>query len=158
MVGKSFQGKFFLGALLITLAFIASVPRESKAFCFDEAGQTYGVPPSLLWAIAKVESGFDPGAVCYNDDGSYDYGVMQINSSWAARLGLKVWNTLDDPCTNVKVGAWILSDCLTRYGYTWEGIGCYNAVSLDKRADYARKVIDLMNRMRETAPGKTSRK
>jgi soluble lytic murein transglycosylase-like protein len=131
-------------------------PSTAGAFCFEEAGKTYGVPPGLLWAIAKVESGFNPTAVCRNRDGSYDYGVMQINSRWADHLGRHTWNSLYDPCTNVKVGASILADCLERYGYTWEGIGCYNAVSEEKRAAYARTVIAVLEQMRRDAAGKTA--
>jgi soluble lytic murein transglycosylase-like protein len=141
------------GKLLATVALTLTLllPQRAAAFCFDEAGTTYGVPPGLLWAIAKVESNFNPAAIGYNRDGSYDYGVMQINSRWADQLGLQVWNTLNDPCTNVKVGASILADCLGRYGYTWEGIGCYNAISLDKRAAYARNVIAVLEQMHKDA-------
>lgn len=138
-----------LAAVLLALALL--LPRSVAAFCFEEAGETYGVPPGLLWAIAKVESNFNPAAVGYNRDGSYDYGVMQINSRWADRFGLSLWNSLGDPCTNVKVGAFILADCLGRYGYTWEGIGCYNAISLDKRAAYARNVITILEQMHKDA-------
>ncbi len=139
----------FLAAAVLGLALL--LPKPAAAFCFEEAGRMYGVAPGLLWAIAKVESNFNPSAVGYNRDGSYDYGVMQINSRWADRLGLDVWNTLADPCTNVKTGAAILADCLGRYGYTWEGIGCYNAVSLDKRAAYARNVITVLEQMHRDA-------
>lgn len=155
---KTRLGKALLALLLIGLICTPALAEERSAFCFEEAGQTYGVPPGLLWAIAKVESGFDPEAVCYNDDGSYDYGVMQINSRWAASLGPKVWNTLNDPCANVKVGARILADCLNRYGYTWEGIGCYNAVNIEKRAVYARKIIKVIDRMRASTHGKISQR
>jgi len=129
------------------------LPRNAAAFCFEEAGEAYGVPPGLLWAIAKVESNFNPTAVGYNRDGSYDYGVMQINSRWAGKLGPRLWNSLNDPCTNVKVGAWVLADCLGRYGYTREGIGCYNAISPDKREAYARNVITIIEQMRQNAAG-----
>lgn len=135
----------------VLLGFALLLPRQALAFCFEEAGETYAVPPGLLWAIAKVESNFNPAAVGYNRDGSYDYGVMQINSRWAGRLGPQLWNSLNDPCTNVKVGAWILADCLGRYGYTREGIGCYNAISPDKREAYARNVITVIERMRQAA-------
>jgi soluble lytic murein transglycosylase-like protein len=142
-------GSKLLAAVLLGLALL--LPRTTEAFCFEEAGEAYGVPPGLLWAIAKVESNFNPAAVCYNRNGSYDYGVMQINSSWANKLGLRLWNSLNDPCTNVKVGAWILADCLGRYGYTREGIGCYNAISPDKRDAYASNVITVLEQMRKIA-------
>lgn len=110
------------------------------AFCFDEAGSIYNISPRLLWAIAKVESEFRPNAMNRNTDGSYDYGLMQINSSWARVLGNELWSSLGDPCTNVKVGAWILSNSIRKHGYTWEAVGSYNASQKHKRAKYARKV------------------
>ncbi len=124
-------------------------PAPGAAFCFEEAGRDHGVPPALLWAIAKVESSFEPAAINYNTDGSFDFGVMQINSSWAASLGPERWNRLGDPCDNVKTGAWVLADCLKRHGYTWQGVGCYNALSPEKRAEYARKVIRVLKELKQ---------
>jgi soluble lytic murein transglycosylase-like protein len=89
----------------------------------------------------------DAAAWHENGDGTYDVGLMQINSSWRERLGPERWETVaTDPCYNVIVGAWILADCLHRYGYTWEGLGCYNAVSRDKRAAYAQELAERMRR------------
>ena len=122
--------------MILLLSFPARVP----AFCFEQAGAEYGISPRLLWAIAKVESGFAPQAVHWNPNGTYDYGLMQINSGWARRLDASVWRSLGDPCTNVKAGAWILAQCVWRYGYTWEAVGCYDASSERKRKKYARKV------------------
>lgn len=136
-----------MGAATLLLAFLFA-PGPVGAFCFEEAGGRYGVPPGLLWAIAKVESNFDPRALSRNPDGSLDIGVMQINSSWASELDPKLWRALYDPCTNVMVGARILADCLQRHGYTWEGIGCYNALSPERRADYARRIIGVIEEMR----------
>lgn len=136
---------------LLMLSLLLS-PRPAAAFCFEEAGARYGVPPGLLWAIASVESNFDPQAVNTNGNGTYDTGVMQINSSWERELGPALWHRLqEDPCTNVQVGAWVLADCLQRHGYTWEGVGCYNARSTDKQADYARRVITVIDRMHREA-------
>ena len=109
-------------------------------FCFDEAGRTYGISPLLLRAIAEIESGLNPAAFNRNRNGSYDFGLMQINSFWAKILGIENWLLIGDPCNNVKVGAWILRQCIDRYGYTWEAIGCYNADSFEKRVRYANKV------------------
>ncbi|MBE0597024.1 MAG: lytic transglycosylase domain-containing protein, partial [Desulfuromonadales bacterium] len=131
---------------------VSLTPPSADAFCFEEAGTRYSVPPGLLWAIARVESGFDHQAYNRNGNGSYDVGVMQINSSWEKELGPDLWRRLqDDPCTNVQIGAWVLAGCLQRHGYTWEGVGCYNARSTDKRADYARRVIAIIEQMHRDA-------
>ena len=106
----------------------------------------YGIAPRLLWSICKGESNFNPAAVNYNTNGSYDFGLMQINSSWAPTLRKKgiPWNTLADPCTNVKVGAWVLAQCINDYGYTWSAVGCYNSRTPSKRGRYAAKIAKLM--------------
>ena len=47
---------------------------------------------------------------------------------------------------NVKVGAWILAQCIARHGYTWKAVGCYNTAPKNKRNAYARKVYDVLVR------------
>lgn len=126
---------------IICLFFTTNALASDQGYCFEEAGQLYQVSPGLLWAIAKTESDFNPTATNWNKNGSLDYGVMQINDYWKDKIGEQSWNALGDPCHNIKVGAYVLADCLSRYGYTYEGIGCYNAISYDKRIRYAEKVI-----------------
>ncbi|MDA8090361.1 MAG: lytic transglycosylase domain-containing protein [Nitrospiraceae bacterium] len=135
-----------MSRILIALILLLSFPALASAFCFEQAGAEYGVSPRLLWSIAKVESGFAPQAVNWNQNGTYDYGLMQINSAWAKQLGPGIWWSLGDPCTNVKAGAWILAQCFRRYGYTWEAVGCYNASNERKRQEYARKVYAVFKR------------
>lgn len=117
----------------------------AHGFCFDEAGTMYGVSPKLLRAIAKVESNFNPIAINRNKNGSYDFGIMQINSSWAKTLGEDSWMALGDPCFNVKVGAWILHSLIGRHGYNWEAVGRYNAVSIEHQAVYVRKIYNTLS-------------
>ena len=112
--------------------------------CFISAGRTYDISPNLLWAIAKVESNFNHGAVNYNKNGSYDYGIMQINSCWYKDLGHDRWMMLADPCYSIYVGAWILKQCISKHGYTWEAVGCYNASSKHKRNKYAWTVYRVL--------------
>jgi soluble lytic murein transglycosylase-like protein len=69
---------------------------------------------------------------------------MQINSRWARLLGTRTWNRLWDPCTNIRIGALILSGCIKRYGYNYDAVGCYNATSSPKRVRYARKVLKVL--------------
>ena len=137
--------KIFSISMLLLLLAAHSVLAES--LCFDEAGQEYGINPRILRAIAKVESNYNPRAINRNTNGTYDFGVMQINSTWYAVLGKERWNSLGDPCTNIKTGASILSSCIESYGYTWEAIGCYNSRTPDKRDRYARLVFNQMQRI-----------
>lgn len=126
--------------VLLIVAVIILCVQSAGAYCFEEAGQRYNISPELLWAIAKVESGFNPAAINKNKNGSYDYGIMQINSGWYKTLGPERWQALGDACTNVHVGAWVLAQCVNSYGYNWEAVGCYNARSKDKRRKYAQKI------------------
>lgn len=129
-------------------------PVTGNAFCFEEAGKIYNLPPVLLMSIAKQESNFKPNAVNINKNGSYDYGLMQINSSWASKLGKERWSELSDPCTNVKVGAWILRQCINDYGYGWKAIGCYNSRTPGKNEVYANRIAALVNNYRMQASAK----
>jgi len=138
-----------LKASLLTLILVLILPVNLLGFCFEEAGKFYGISPLLLQAIAGVESNFDPGALNRNSDGSYDFGLMQINSFWAEAIGMRNWLMLGDPCTNIKTGAWILSHCIERYGYTWEAVGCYNARSPQKAARYANRIYEKLKELSE---------
>jgi hypothetical protein len=122
--------------------FMFAASSSAFAFCFDEAGAEYGINPQILRAIAKVESNFNPAAINKNSNGTYDVGLMQINSIWASTIGKERWKQLGDACTNTKTGAWILSMCISKYGYNWKAIGCYNSQTPEKRDRYARMVFN----------------
>lgn len=75
---------------------------------------------------------------------------MQINSWWFDTLGTERWQALADPCFNVRVGAWILRDCIDRHGYTWDGLACYRSGKpLDALAPSVQKdVIGYIQRLK----------
>ena len=142
------RSNLYLFLVFMAVLVMSLLIREADAFCFQEAGEAYGVSPSLLEAIMVVESQGDPGAINYNTDGSYDFGLMQINSSWAKPWGLEIWITLGDPCANVYAGAYVLADCIKQYGQTWDAVGCYNARTKQKKIDYVRKVKAVFERLK----------
>lgn len=136
----------FLPLIIIALIPSIGLAADQYPYCFEEAAAKYDqVSALMLWSIAKVESGFDPRVINKNKNGTIDFGVMQINEYWAGIHGLSWWNELGHPCKNIKAGAMILADCLQRLGVTAMGIGCYNAISDDKRLIYARKVLKVMS-------------
>jgi|GEM_PF-1930293 len=143
------MGKFRIlafAALLTTATATSAYP-----FCFEEAGAQYGINPQILRAIAKVESNFNPAAVNKNANGTYDVGLMQINSSWYSAIGKQRWTSLGDACFNTKTGAWILAMCMNKYGYTWKAIGCYNSQTPGKRDRYAKMVFDQLQHVKPLA-------
>lgn len=112
--------------------------------CWDAAGHTYQVDPWLLFAIAKVESGFKSHAINRdNKNKTLDIGLMQINSAWLPtikRFGIEP-NALFEPCVSIHVGAWILAQNIKQFGYNIDGIGAYNSPKNIKiRRAYAQKV------------------
>ncbi|MEG7665005.1 lytic transglycosylase domain-containing protein [Hafnia paralvei] len=127
---------------------------SANAFCFNEAGALYQIDPVLLRSLAIRESSLNPKAINSNKNKegkvtSYDYGLMQINSTHISELkSLGVIKSKDDlldkPCLNVQVGAWILAKHLQKCGVNWDCLGSYNAGFSDKNAlvrmFYAKKI------------------
>lgn len=127
----------------------------SAIACWEEAGAQYGVNPSILYAIAKTESSLNPRAINLNANGSYDIGVMQINSSWLPtlrRYGITE-SHLWEPCTNIKIGAWIYASNIVRLGNTWDAVGAYNAKTPSKRSPYAWKIYQVLYGLQKKKEG-----
>lgn len=119
---------------LITILFLflcgVQCTIHASANCWENAGNRYHIDPLLLYAIAKVESRLDPGAYNSNNDGTYDIGLMQINSRHLKKLavfGIDEYKLQTEPCTSVMSGAWILAQFIQQMGYGWEAVGAYNA-------------------------------
>jgi soluble lytic murein transglycosylase-like protein len=139
-------------SLILILFF--SVNTYALTHCFEQAGAEYGINPVILWTIAKVESNFNPHAINYNKNGTYDYGIMQINSRWYRVLGHERWMRLSDPCYNIRVGAWVLRNCMETYGYSWDAIACYNAGSPRKGRPYTWKIYRVLKEVYNTESSK----
>jgi len=118
---------------MLSTVILLGICTHANAFfdCFQKAADRYSVPIGLLYAIAKVESDFNPSAINRNTNGSTDYGIMQINSRWFGTLeknfGISPGYVKGDTCTNINVGAWILATNFWQKGRDWNSVGAYNA-------------------------------
>lgn len=125
--------------LLTALLYLGTSPLWAQSVqepnYYVEAGEYVGIEPWLLWAVADTESGHNPQAINRNTNGTYDIGVMQINSIHFKRFGL-VPEDLYDPRINILVGAIILKECFSKHGNNWMAINCYNGLSPANRKHY----------------------
>lgn len=96
---------------------------------FQQAGNYYNIPPLLLKNIATIESAGNPNAIRINDNGTKDYGLMQINSIHLQRLsawGINERNILN-PKINIFAGSWLLSEHIKERGFNLQAIGNYHS-------------------------------
>ncbi|EHH2107974.1 lytic transglycosylase domain-containing protein [Campylobacter coli] len=135
---------FFLTALLF-----ANLLFAQKNY-FVQAGEIFEINPQLLWVIAYKESRLTPDIISKpNKNGTYDIGIMQINSIHLPRLK-KQYNISESdllrPKINIFVGAEILKMCLDKHGLNEKGITCYNGRVVNN--PYGREVIELLKKAR----------
>ncbi len=93
---------------------------------FQSNGAAFGLDPALLAAVAKRESGFNPGAI--GDNGT-SFGLMQLNI-YGAGAGYSPAQLLD-PATNVYLGARYLRSCADAFPGDW-----YRAIAAYRQGIY----------------------
>jgi len=82
--------------------------RKLDRVCLDAVIQSYQIHPIVLSVIARTEGGW-AGAKIKNTDGSYDLGLMQINTIHLPELsafGLTEKMLVNNECINLGVAAW----------------------------------------------------
>lgn len=94
----------------------------------DTAAREFGVDPLLIWSVMRQESSFHPEAVSV----SYAQGLMQVIPSTrdliARALGTSAGpESMFDPGTSIRFGAYYLGDMLRRFGGDVEyAVAAYN--------------------------------
>lgn len=130
---------------LLFLVFVTSLIASDNENYYVSAGEAFGIEPWILWSVGDTESKHNPFAINKNSNGTYDVGVMQINSIHFQDLKQKYGiepKDLFDPKISIYVGASLLKECFDKYGNNWKAINCYNGLNYDNRVNntYAKKV------------------
>ena len=116
-----------------------------------EAGEAQGVPPELILAVIRAESGGDPAAIRFEPNWGYhlDYrthsrtcssftersqqatswGLMQVMGTVARERGFDgpFLSALTDPALGVWYGTAQLARCIKRYDDVEDALAAYNA-------------------------------
>jgi soluble lytic murein transglycosylase-like protein len=106
----------------------------------------YDIPPYFMAAIAEVESDWDVNATHINNNGTIDYGLMQLNSSW---FNDPQWN---DPEVNITAAAKHIAELRLKKLSWWQVAIAYNCGFYRlsdppaKSIDYAVAIYDVWQR------------
>jgi soluble lytic murein transglycosylase-like protein len=129
--------------LILLVMICAGNASAGENYCFAEAAKKYSLNEDVLKAIAHTESRFNSNAISPpNKNGTYDIGVMQINSSNLPQLSKYgiTQASLMDACTNIHVGAWVLRQKVNVYGNNLKAIAHYNSSDPVAQALYLKKI------------------
>lgn len=117
-------------------------------------GERARIDPTLILAVAAIESGFNP--LAQSPVGAQ--GLMQVmtrvhdakyDSFGGERAAL-------DPLTNLRVGVQVLRECIQRAGSINEGLRWYvGAANLDDDGGYAARVLVEQEQLKAVAAGRT---
>jgi soluble lytic murein transglycosylase-like protein len=118
--------------------------------CAAEFADYYRVPYEIVQAVATQEGGWPGAKIGPNKNGTYDLGVMQINTIWfdeknpvnLSKFGITEELVRNDACTNIAMGTWVLHQNYNRFQNWWQAVAAYNAGPGNWEAGmgYARKV------------------
>lgn len=130
---------------LVTDFYTEIAGSETVAQAILNEASRYSVPLPLAFALAYVESRFDPDAVNRNL-GSVDRGLFQLNSRAFPSLSAK---RAFDPDTNAQIGLEHLHACLEQGSNVIVALAMYNAGSTGVRMgtpittlNYISQIID----------------
>ena len=138
----------------ILFSFLVTTAMSGHAFCFKQAGETYQIDPQLLEAIAVHESRLQSSSVLENTNGTLDIGLMGINTvhlkdPYLLRAGFRSPQDMIDPCTNVKLGAWLLHRKILKWGSNWQAVGAYHSETPERNVAYQQKVSAVLLRLKK---------
>lgn len=133
---------------------VAPEPLSALVVEAYEVGSKVKIEPTLILAVMAIESGFNPFA--QSPVGAQ--GLMQVMTTvhTAKYEGFGGKLAAFDPVTNLRVGASVLRECITRAGSIEGGLRQYVGATSDAtEGGYAAKVMAEHARLRAVAGGQS---
>jgi hypothetical protein len=119
-----------------------------------EIGTHTKLEPTLILAVMAVESGFNPFAQSSVGAQGLMQVMTQVHSEKYESFGGKL--AAFDPLTNLRVGAKVLQECITRAGSIEGGLRSYvGAANIEDDGGYAGKVLTEYARLQLVAKGQS---
>jgi soluble lytic murein transglycosylase-like protein len=108
----------------------------------------YNIPLSILGKLIDAESEFDKSATNWNSNGTFDAGLMQLNSSNYAEFKWRFNNGRNydpyDPETNLRIGcqylSWIYSNRIIGQGSWYKTLVFWNGSKKSSRI-FAKNIL-----------------
>ena len=112
--------------------------------CVRAASSHFKIHPKVIKSIIAVEGG-KIGTMSKNSNGTYDMGIMQINTIHLPDIKRKFprigWKEVAyQPCINIGIGSWILHQRLSETDNFWKGVGNYHSKTPKYRKRYLKKI------------------
>jgi Transglycosylase SLT domain len=123
---------------------------QERIECSIQAANYYHIPPLVLLAVAEQEGG-KPGQKVRNSNGTYDYGVMQINTVSLAdlrRFGINENHVLAKGCYPYYLAAWRLAGHIQNdQGDIWQRAANYHSKTPYYNRLYRAKLINRASKL-----------
>ena len=132
---------------------IAPEPLSALVAEAFETGARNKLDPTLILAVVAVESGFNPFAQSPVGAQGLMQVMTQVHSDKYAHFGGKL--AAFDPVANMRVGAKVLQECVTRAGSLELGLKLYvGAANMEDDGGYAAKVLAEHARLQAVVAGR----
>jgi hypothetical protein len=131
---------------------VAQEPIVNLVNTVFQTGHDVGIDPLLLLSVIAIESSFNP----YAESGMGAQGLMQVMSKIHSDKFSDFGGTRAalEPLANIKVGAMVLKDCITRGGSLTTGLRLYNGSTSADDGGYGAKVLAERARMNDALRGR----
>lgn len=127
----------------------AMPPAIYREACIAQAAAHYRAHPDIIRAVIGTEGG-TTGKISKNKDGSFDMGLMQINSVHLpelARYGITQEMLVGNECLNIMIGTYLLQKNILLSNDFWHGVGSYHSKTPSKNTAYQYRVWEHLQRV-----------